>query len=63
MSQKVNWSDLLVNIVGHEPPPDSIDLRNSFIENCLADQDGKKLTQADIHLAMQQGIYDWEQES
>jgi hypothetical protein len=48
---KINdWSDLLVNIVGHEPPPDSLDLRNSFIENCLADQDGNKVSQADIHL-------------
>jgi hypothetical protein len=47
---KINdWSDLLVNIVGHEPPPDSLDLRNSFIENCLADQDGNKVSQADIH--------------
>ena len=66
MSQKQkknNWSDLLVNIVGHEPPPDSLDLRNSFIENCLADQDGNKVTQAQIHLTMQQGIYDWEQQA
>jgi hypothetical protein len=66
MSQKQkknNWSDLLVNIVGHEPPPDSLDLRNSFIENCLADQDGFKVTQAEIHHTMQQGIYDWEQQA
>ena len=63
MAQKSNWSDLLVNVVGHEPPVDSLELRNSFIENCLADQDGKKVTQAQIHLTMQQGIYDWEQEA
>ena len=58
MSQKQkknNWSDLLVNIVGHEPPPDSLGLRNSFIENCLADQDGFKVTQAEIHHTMQKG--------
>ena len=63
MPQKSNWSDLLVNVVRHEPPVDSLELRNSFIENCPADQDGKKVTQAQIHLTMQQGIYDWEQEA
>ena len=61
--QSSSWSDLLVNIVGHESPEDSLELRNSFLENCLADQDGNKLKQADIHLVMQEGIYNWQKES
>ena len=55
-----NWSALLVNVVGHAPPADSLELRNSFIENGLADQDGFKVTQAQIHLTMQKAIFDWQ---
>lgn len=51
------------NIVGYTPPDDSLELRNSFIENCLTDQNGKKVKQAQIHLEMQSAIYRWQQKA
>ena len=60
MSDALSWKDLLVNVVGHVPPPDSLELRNSFIENTLTDQDGNRITQAPIHYEMQKALWEWE---
>ena len=61
--KEISWSEALFSVIGHEPPPDSLELRNSFIENCLADQDGNKVRQAEIHMTMQKAIFDWQKQA
>lgn len=56
------WTDALVNVIGHEPPPDSEELRRSFLEAVMLDKDGNAITQADIHNEIQNTIYGWEQQ-
>ena len=56
------WTDALVNVIGHEPPPDSEELRKSFLEAVMLDKDGNAITQADIHNEIQNTIYGWEQQ-
>lgn len=57
-----NWDDALVNVIGHKPPQDSVELRNSFLEACLVDKDGNAVAQADIHKEIQATIFHWEQQ-
>jgi len=63
MCLAMNWNDALVNIVGRTPPEDSLELRNSFIESVMTDQDGNKIQQAQLHLTMQEAMYRWEKDA
>lgn len=42
-------------------PPDSLELRNSYIEGVLGDITGKPVTQHQFHKEIQGGIYNWQE--
>lgn len=60
-NQTNDWDDALFNVIGKEPPPDSLALRNSFLENVLLDQDGNPISQHRIHEEIQGFLYRIEQ--
>ena len=54
---KKSWDQALFNVIGKEPPTDSLALRNSFMENVLLDQNGNKITQHRLHEEIQGFFY------
>lgn len=57
MAKKKSWGEVANIVLGKELAPDTLELRTSFIENCLLDQDGNKITQAGIHNTMQEFVH------
>lgn len=62
MARAIDWGTALVNVIGHEPPADSVELRNSFIEGVMLDKDGQPVKQAELHRQIQETVFRWEQE-
>ncbi len=58
MAKRNSWQKALTTVVGHTPPKDSVELRNSFIEGCLLDKDGKPITQHALHETMQSFVHE-----
>lgn len=58
--KEISWTDAAVNIIGKEPPEDSLELRNSFLEGCMLDEYGEHIVQAELHLQMQRALWEWE---
>ena len=48
--------------MGKTIPDDTLELRNSFIENCMTDEWGNKVKQAELHLEIQGTLFRWDQE-
>jgi len=61
-SKSTNWGSALVNVIGHEPPPDSVEMRNGFLESVMLDKDGNPIKQAQIHTEIQSTVFNWEQQ-
>lgn len=61
-SKSTNWGDALINVIGHEPPPDSVEMRNGFLESVMLDKDGQPIRQAQIHTEIQTTVFNWEQQ-
>lgn len=59
MADKMNWSEVVDSVVGFEPPEDTFELRNNFIESVLLDKDGKPITNAPLHRTMQKYFHKW----
>lgn len=57
---ELSWADAAANVIGRTPPPDSLELRNGFIEGCMLDEFGGKVTQHEIHKHMQRAVYEWQ---
>jgi hypothetical protein len=55
----LSWADALEEVIGLEPPEDTLELRNNFLETCLLNKDGEGITQGEIHLTMQKYVYDF----
>ena len=55
-----NWNEALIGVIGHEPPSDSVELRNSFLEAVMLDKDGKPIKQASLHEEIQRTVFRWE---
>lgn len=57
---EISWNDAAVNVLGKEPPEDSLELRNSFLEGTMLDEWGESIKQHELHLQMQQALWEWE---
>ncbi len=57
---KSTWANALTNVIGLEPPEDTFELRTSFFEGVMTDQNGDPIKQAEIHNIIQRFIYDLE---
>jgi len=62
MAKVTDWSAALVNVIGHKPPEDSVELRNGFIEGVMLDKDGTPVVQSELHRQIQGTVFRWETE-
>jgi hypothetical protein len=58
----MSWNDAYISVVTKTAPDDSLELRNSFIENCMTDEWGNLVEQAELHHEIQGALWRWEQE-
>lgn len=57
----MSWDKAYEVVIGQTPAPDSLELRNSFIEGVLADIDGVQVEQHRLHKEIQGAIWNWQQ--
>lgn len=55
---KKSWTEVTEQLLGKPLPEDTFELRKSFIESCLLDQDGNRITQGELHDVMQRFVYE-----
>lgn len=55
-----DWGSVVDKVVGLEPPEDTFELRKSFFESVMTDQNGNPIKQAGIHDEIQGFIYNLE---
>lgn len=58
----MSWDKAYKEVIGNPPPPDSLELRNSFIEGVLSDIDGKSVSQHELHKEIQGAIFRWKEQ-
>ena len=57
----MGWADAKKRVIGNPPKPDSLELRNSYIEGVLGDIGGTKVVQHRLHKEIQGAIFNWQE--